>query len=419
MNAFDNLDRAGWVPPPSDEYQREHPGWDKPDGEGLPYRKLKLVGAANIPPRQWAYGKFLLFGSVAVLGAVDGGGKGFISVGIILAVITGEPLLGEKVWRKGRVGIVTYEDDEEEWHRRIAAACLHYKLDCEKILESVHFIYKHDETRISFGTCGSEGMFFPDSDGLIKTMKDNSLILLIVDPFNHAHGGDDGNNNVMIAKVCAEMTRIAHATKSGIMVLHHVRKGSSGQPDDLMGATSLRATFRSCRILVRMEAEVAKKMEIKDAWRYIRIVGSKENYAPPPDKSTWFKLESVELGNGTEDYPAGDNMGVATTWCPRPMFEGMDATVLRAVFQELRTNPHSPNRQARNTPWAGKALMEIGGRTEIEATKIIAAWLESETITKGEYYHGASKHSVAKIDLDEAKVAEILAELTASSAPPD
>jgi hypothetical protein len=392
-----------------------------PPGEGLPYRKLKPIGPANIPPRQWAYGKFLLFGSVAVLGAVDGGGKGAIAVAMMLATITGEPLLGEKIWRKGPVAIVTYEDDEDEWHRRIAAACLQYELDYTEILNSVHFIHKDDETKISFGTCNAAGkMIFPDSAGMIKTIKDQGIIMLVVDPFNHAHDGDDGNNNVLIAKVCGEVSRIAKATNSTIIVLHHLRKGSSGQADDLMGATSLRATFRSCRILIRMTDDVAEKMKIQDgAWRYIRIAGSKENYAPPPDKSTWYKLVSKSLGNTNVDsvYPDGDDMGVATTWEPRPMFEGMDATTLKAVFNALRDNPHGPSKQAKNTPWAGKALMDKGGRSDVEATKIVKAWLDSGTLEIGEYYHSESKNNVKKVILNEAVAAGIIAGLEVLNVP--
>ena len=90
---------------------------------------LPLIAINKIPPRRWAYGRFLLFGSAAVIGAVDGGGKGAIAVVIMLSMITGKPLLGETVWKCGPVAIITYEDDATEWQRRIAAACKHYELD--------------------------------------------------------------------------------------------------------------------------------------------------------------------------------------------------------------------------------------------------------------------------------------------------
>src|SRR5262249_44454047 len=79
---------------------------------------------SSIPPRPWAYGRYLLFGSASALGGMDGAGKGALAVVIALSFITGRALLAEHVWRTGPVASITYEDDETEWRRRIAAACL-------------------------------------------------------------------------------------------------------------------------------------------------------------------------------------------------------------------------------------------------------------------------------------------------------
>jgi hypothetical protein len=98
----------------------EDPRPTPPDvtGPALIAARLDPTPIEKIPPRPWTYGRFLLFGSAAVIGAVDGGGKGAIAVVMALAMITGRLLLGERVWRTGPVAIVTYEDDETEWHRR-------------------------------------------------------------------------------------------------------------------------------------------------------------------------------------------------------------------------------------------------------------------------------------------------------------
>jgi hypothetical protein len=410
-------DDPRWRPAKADKSGNLAPPSATPPHAGpLECVPLDPVGATKIPPRRWAYGHFLLFGSAAVIGAVDGGGKGAIAVVMALAVITGKPLLGERVWRTGPVVIVTYEDDEDEWHRRIAAACLHYELDYETVLRSIRFLRKPGG-RVSFATVTDGNTTFPDSAEIIKQLAAIKAALLIVDPFNHAHGLDDGNNNVMVAKVAGEISRIAHESRAAALVLHHLRKGAAGNPDDLMGATSLRATFRSCRILARMPPDVAATMNITDAWRYIRIAGSKENYAPPPEKATWFKLIGVPLNNGDGDYPDGDDVGVATTWQPRPLFEGMDAATLPAIFAALRQSIYGPNRQAKHTPWAGNPLMEIGGRSEREAGKIVAAWIESGVLVKDSYYHSASKNTVGRVTLDELKAAEILAEIRVADAP--
>jgi hypothetical protein len=378
---------------------------------------LLPIGPVNITPRQWAYGRFLLFGNAAVLGAIDGGGKGAIAVVMALAVITGKPLLGERVWRSGPVAIITYEDDETEWHRRIAAACLHYDLDYAAVLDQVHFIRKPGG-RVSFAAFDEDGrIHFPHSAEIVDRLRDIGAVLLIVDPFNHAHALEDGNNNLMVAKVAAEMAAIGYRSGCAVLVLHHLRKGASGNPDDLMGATSLRATFRSCRILARMTPEQAEKMKVADPWRYIRIAGSKENYAPPPEKSVWFKLIGVSLGNATEEYPDGDDVAVAITWQPRQMFDGMDAAQLRAVFEAIRQTAHSPSKQAKQTTWAGKPLVEIGGRSDSEAGNILKAWLKNGVLEEGEHYQGRNK--VKRVTLNEGKAAEILTSLETVNAPSD
>lgn len=390
---------------------------EKTENSAVASESLPFILPNQIPPRPWAYGNFLMFGQAAVIGAVDGGGKGAIAVAMALAMITGEPLLEERVWRRGPVAIISYEDDTAEWHRRIAAACIHYHLDYEFILGNVRFIVKRPSGRISFGTM-IEGAITSDREKIVAELDLFKPALVIVDPFNHAHHLDDGNNNAMVARVAGEMMMVAKETDAAVLVLHHLRKGSVGSPDDLMGATSLRATLRSSRILARMAPDVAEKMEIKDPWRYIRVAGSKENYAPPPERAKWYRLASVQLGNGTDDYPDGDSIAVATPWQARPMFEGMDATALGKVFEKLRSVTHGPARQAKHTPWAGKPLEEIGGRSPREAAKIITAWMESGVLIKGEYLHAESKNKVARVTLDDAKASAIMAEIRAPDVAP-
>jgi hypothetical protein len=184
-------------------------------------------------------------------------------------------------------------------------------------------------------------MVFPDGDAIIAHLKAIDTVLLIIDPFNQARTLDDGNNNVMIAKVARELNRIATAANVAALVLHHLRKGATGAPEDLMGALSLRATFRSCRILARMKEDQAKTLQVpeRQAWRYSRIVGSKENYAPPPELTTWYKLESIDLNNPDALYTAGDNVQVAVSWTPPSAFAGISHTDLAAIFAKLRVPP--------------------------------------------------------------------------------
>ena len=67
---------------------------------------------------------------------------------------------------------------------------------------------------------------------------------------------------------------------------------------------------------------------IEDHWRNLRIAGTKENYAPPPDQATWFKLPSVKLENGAGIYGNGDEVGIATKWDAPSVFEGIGMVLL-------------------------------------------------------------------------------------------
>jgi hypothetical protein len=380
-----------------------------PTPDAVRFIQQAITPITQIVPRQWAYGRFLLFGSAAVIGAMDGTGKGYIAVAIMLAFITGEGILGENVWRKGPIAIVTYEDSIEEWQRRFAAACLQHSLDYETVMQSVRFITKPGG-RVVFAQAGREGVLFPDSDSIAHQLKAGGFVLMLIDPFNNAHALDDGNNNVAIAAVAAEMSRIARTANVVVLVLHHLRKGAHGDPDDLMGALMLRANFRSCRILQKMTTDEAGKLGLsaKEAWRYIRISGTKENYSIPADRATWFKLETVWLGNGAGLYPDGDAMGAAITWEPPTLFEGMNALELHTVFAAIDAKPHARAKQATTIPWIGRPLLDVGNRTEDQATKIVAAWVKSGVLVTGEPHHATNRTAIQTLVTNPTKVAEIL-----------
>ncbi len=131
-----------------------------------------------------------------------------MAVAIALSIITGSALLGEKVWRTGPVAIITYEDDETEWRRRIAAACKYYRIDYQQVARQFHFINRPTR-RVAFAAMDRTGISFPDGDHIIAHLRRIGAALLIVDPFNHCHQLEDGNSNALIAKVAGEITRIA------------------------------------------------------------------------------------------------------------------------------------------------------------------------------------------------------------------
>jgi hypothetical protein len=410
---------------PSQDWQDTH-GWKDgkpppPNGEDHdppPSGEVQIVqgtirAITAIPPRQWAYGKFMLFGSAAVIGAMDGAGKGIIAVATALAFITGQSLLGEKVWRTGPVVIITYEDDQEEWERRIAAACLHYNLDYETIIASFYFLHKPNG-RVTLAERQGRSLAFPDTARIVYFIKKIKSVLLIIDPFNSAHAMEDGNNNVAIAAVAQEITTIARLGNVAALLLHHLRKGAVGGIDDLMGAVALRANFRACRIFQVMDEGAAAGLGIPtiDAWRYLCVVGSKENYAPPLSDRMWFRKVSYDLNNPDEAYEFGDNVAAIARWDPPTAFEGLDRHRLRVVFDVLTAKPHARSISAKELPWVGKALKDQGRTTE-QAKKIVNLWLQSDLLVAGKAFKTENRNLIQTVVPDAEKVAAMLAGMTA------
>jgi hypothetical protein len=408
---------SAWDDPTVTPFPKKKPaGGPPPDDDPLLCEVPIFLHVKDIPPRQWALGYFLLFGSVSAIGAVDGSGKGALAVVIALAMITGrEDLLGEKVWESGPVAIITYEDSRTEWQRRIAAACLHYSIDYESVITSFRFIY-HKKSRVVFAEHGSRGnVAFPDGDRIIEHLKDIGAALLIIDPFNHAHRLTDGNSNAQIAQVADEITRIAEQSTAAVLVLHHLRKGSNGAADDFLGAIALRATFRAVRILARMTTQEAEGLSIpaKEVWRHVRLAATKENYSPPPELATWYRLASVDLNNPEGVYTYGDNVQVMTMWKVPSAFEGLLLTTIADIFADIQRGPRdapdeffSPDPRANR--WVGNIIIAKASKTAKEAGRIVKTWIKNRVLIKDTYHSPERREDIPCVTLNEAIAAEIV-----------
>ena len=118
---------------------------------------------------------------------------------MLISMISGSPVLGDEIiWRNGPVAIVSYEDDETEWKRRIAAACIHHHADYEHVIANLRFIHKPGG-KVSFAQRAATGStLFPDSEKTIIDGLRVLVVLLIVDPFNTAHEWDDTGNSISL-----------------------------------------------------------------------------------------------------------------------------------------------------------------------------------------------------------------------------
>lgn len=258
----------------------------------------------SIPPRKWQYRKHFVKGYVTETTSAGGGNKTGLTIVDMLAMITGRPLLGHLPHSKLSVWYLNLEDPLEEIERRIAAACLHYNVDPHD-LQGRLFINSGRDTPLVIATDSKDGAVIvePVVTSLCNEIEANGVDVLIVDPFVASHGIPE-NDNTKINGVVKAWARVAHSTSTSVDLVHHVRKGSSGQAevnaDDGRGASALKDGARSVRVLNAMTAEEAEKARVENRSQYFRMDNGKANMAPRSDKSEWFKVISIPLDNAAD-----------------------------------------------------------------------------------------------------------------------
>jgi hypothetical protein len=143
------------------------------------------------------------------------------------------------------------------------------------------------------------------------------------------------------------------------------RKPGNGSTEidenDGRGASSAKDGWRSVRVLNPMSEGEAKDAGIKGKLRrsYFRTDIPKGNMFAPTDKVTWHKFVSVELGNGTDDYPDGDKIGVVTKWEMPGAFDGASVKDIGKIQALLSQQEWAKDSQAQD--WVGHAV--VGSRS--------------------------------------------------------
>jgi hypothetical protein len=100
--------------------------------------------------------------------------------------------------------------------------------------------------------------------------------------------------------------------------------------------------------------------------RFVYYTNAKANYLPPMDSRDWFTLASVSIGNGNDEYPDGDSVGVVRPWSrPLAASEEQAEVALRA----LRGASEEQRRKAQQAgpAWAGEVVRNALGLPQDEA----------------------------------------------------
>lgn len=308
---------------------------------------------ADIPARQWLYGRHLIRGYASGTIAPGGIGKSSLIIAEVIAMATGRNLLGVPVYGgEMRVWLWNLEDRSDELDRRIAATCAHYSIGPDDLGGRLFKDSGHDQALCTaIQTPAGTQILKPVSEELVREIRAKRIDVLIVDPFVSSHDVPE-NDNQAIDQVVKEWGRVVGRAECAVGLVHHTRKLNGGEAtaEDSRGGSAVTNALREARVLNRMGKAEAEGYAIEDARRYFRACSDKCNLAPPPDASDWYHLANVKLANG-------DDVGVVERWYPPDAMDGLTFEHLKDVQRKVANGKWRKDAQAQQ--WVGKAVAEV------------------------------------------------------------
>lgn len=326
----------------------------RPAFKATPYQ---WIDAARIPPRDVLYGRHYFRQFLSATVSPGGLGKSSNAIVEALAMVTGRDLLGEVPPRPLRAWYWNGEDPMEELQRRVAAACLHYRIGPDDLGDRFYVDSGRDsEIVIASEDRSGLNIAFPLVEALITEIRARKIDVLIIDPFVASHAVSE-NDNTKIEAVVRQWMRVAEEAQCAIELVHHVRKGNGQNEttvEDARGAGALLAKVRSARVLNGMTKTEAQDIGIeeKERFSFFRIDNGKSNLMPRGDSATWRRMVGVPLGNRVDAME--DNIGVPTQWQRPDVLADLKDHHRQAVVAAVRSAEWRDDIRAGN--WVGHAV---------------------------------------------------------------
>jgi AAA domain len=343
---------------------------------------------STIPRREWLYGHLLLRKFVTATISPGGIGKSSLIAAEAMAMASGKTLLGVSPVRPLRVWLWNLEDPREETERKIYAAALHYDLSPDDIGDRL-LVDSGREQRLVIAKTTRTGavIVHPVVESIVAEIIKHQIDVIIVDPFVSCHEVAENDNSAM-DMVVKEWGRVADRGNCSVHLVHHTRKMgdvTEVTAESSRGGSAQTDACRVVRVVNRMTKQEATAVKVENPRLYLKTYNDKANLTPPAEGSDWYKLVSVDLGNGPTGMP-GDCVGVVAKWEWPDLTIGMTADDYDKVAAAIKGGQWKASSQAKN--WAGIAFAEALGldvSDEGDKAKIKAAlkmYLKAKTLVE-------------------------------------
>lgn len=383
-----------------------------PDGGPFAPEALDVFLAGDITPRQWVYGKDLCKQYVTVLAAAGGSGKTALATMWALSMATGRNLIGQHVHKRCRVLMLTFEDGREEYRRRFKAACVHHRIDPADVGDRI-MIQSLNGLGVTLAKPQRDGTMEATAAprqiaGLIDRLEIDAVIL---DPWVKVSGAPENDNGAVDA-VTRILSGVAEKQNVAVLVAHHFRKavGAPGDVASARGASALIDAARAALTLTPMSPDESKHYGIPEdeRRRLVRLDDGKANLAPLSG-TRWYRMASVNLQNGTPDYPNGDNLQVVEQWTPPDTWAGLSCALLNKILDDLDAGLDDGERysgaSSAKPPRAAWAVVEAYApeKSEGQCREIIKAWIRSGLLQVVKYQSAKRRTEREGLAVDPSK----------------
>ncbi len=318
----------------------------------IPMRPALVRTEYDLPKRQYLFGSHYMRGEVGITAAPGATGKSAVAVVESVSMVTMRRLLRDIPDKPLRV-IYFGEDTAEELERRFITCLKHYGIDRSEIANGLVFYSFRDEP-LCFVRRTRDGATVnrPDLDAFRSLIGAHHADVVILDTMRHIHACDENDNGDMQLLI-ATLNQVAAEFNCAIELLDHTRKASNRgtieNVDDIRGASAKIFLTRSARLVVKM-TDNELNVDERDRYRYFRFGDAKTNTTPPPNKSDWMRLESVQLANG-------DNVQVATVYTPQNITVELTNDQIAKICNDVECGQ---NRVGENTGmWAGYLVAKV------------------------------------------------------------
>lgn len=369
--------------------------WIAEQGEHLPTSTRPVVATpfawsdpATLPQRPWLYGRHLIRGEVSATLAPGGVGKTSLAVVEALAMATGWPLLGHEPADQLRVWLWNGEEPVDELNRRIGAAMQRFDIPPDAVGDRL-FVTSGLDRPLVLASDSRDGtqVNLPLMHELIGELRRLRIDVMLVDPFISTHSVSENDNNA-IQKAASAWKEVAVGAGVAVGLAHHVRKlgGKEATTEDARGADALISKVRDGRVLnVMSEADAAKLGVLAhERLGYVSTgPGGKSNMSARTGKKAWFRLVSVDLGNGRAGAP-GDAVAVVERWTPPHVGDDIEPERLVELGGIMGERQWRGAHQSTDNPdWIGAAVADAFDLGRGEGWKVRAKALIAELEKRG------------------------------------